>query len=67
MKAKILSYAGANKPIVDLGKQTAAVKLAVNVVHPKVGEDLEFDEAKIVSKADKPKEEKSKADKPDKE
>jgi hypothetical protein len=56
MKAKILSYAGANKAIVDGGKQLLAVKLSVNSDHPAVGQMLEFDDKQVVEKTDKAEE-----------
>lgn len=50
MKAKILSYAGPNKAVIEGGR---LVKLPVNAAHPKVGEVLEFEEFQIVGKTEK--------------
>ena len=53
MKAKILEYSGAHKAVVEGGK---VVKLAVNNVHPLVGEELEFDAKQVVAKVEKSEE-----------
>lgn len=54
MKAKILSYAGPHKAVVDGGKQLLSVRLAYNHPHPAIGEEIEFDAKQVVSKSDKP-------------